>query len=118
MTHPEVAERWSVGRLVAWTTDFLRRKGSESPRLDAEVLLADVLGWTRVQLYTRFEEEVGDRERARFRDLVRRRSEGCPVAYLVGRKEFFSMALTVTPAVLIPRPDSEFVVVEFLAAFK
>ena len=118
MTHPEVAERWSVGRLVAWTTDFLRRKGSESPRLDAEVLLANVLGWTRVQLYTRFEEEVGDRERARFRDLVRRRSEGCPVAYLVGRKEFFSMALTVTPAVLIPRPDSEFVVVEFLAAFK
>jgi release factor glutamine methyltransferase len=118
MTHPEVAERWSVGRLIAWTTDYLKRKGSESPRLDAEVLLANVLEWSRVQLYTRFEEEIGDRERARFRDLVRRRSEGCPVAYLVGRKEFFSMALTVTPAVLIPRPDSEFVVVEFLAAFK
>lgn len=118
MTQPGVAERWSVGRLVAWTTDFLKRKGAESPRLDAEVLLADVLGWTRVQLYTRFEEEVGEHERSRFRDLVRRRSEGCPVAYLVGRKEFFSMALTVTPAVLIPRPDSEFVVVEFLAAFK
>jgi release factor glutamine methyltransferase len=118
MTEPEVAERWSVGRLIAWTTDFLKRKGSESPRLDAEVLLADVLDWTRVQLYTRFEEEVGERERARFRDLVRRRSEGCPVAYLVGRKEFFSMALTVTPSVLIPRPDSEFVVVEFLSAFK
>ena len=117
-TRTEVAERWSVGRLIAWTTDYLKRKGSESPRLDAEVLLSHVLDWTRVQLYTRFEEEIGEGDRARFRDLVRRRSEGCPVAYLVGRKEFFSLALTVTPAVLIPRPDSEFVVVEFLAAFK
>ena len=51
-----------------------------------------------------------------FRDLVRRRAEGTPVAYLVGRKEFYSLPLTVRPAVLIPRPDSEFVVVEFLAA--
>ncbi|HEY2154754.1 MAG TPA: HemK/PrmC family methyltransferase, partial [Isosphaeraceae bacterium] len=118
MMHSEVAERWSVGRLIGWTTDFLKRKGSESPRLDAEVLLSEVLGWSRVQLYTRFEEEIADAERARFRDLVRNRSEGCPVAYLVGRKEFFSLPLTVTPAVLIPRPDSEFVVVEFLAAFK
>lgn len=118
MTHPGVAERWSVGRLIAWTTDFLKRKGAESPRLDAEVLLAHVLDWKRVQLYTRFEEEIGDADRARFRDLVKKRSEGCPVAYLVGRKEFFSMPLAVTPAVLIPRPDTEFVVVEFLAAFK
>jgi release factor glutamine methyltransferase len=118
MTHPEVAERWSIGRLIAWTTDFLRSKGSESPRLDAEVLLADVLGWSRVQLYTRFEEEIDDAHRARYRVLVRSRAEGCPVAYLVGRKEFFSLPLIVTPAVLIPRPDSEFVVVEFLAAFK
>ncbi len=118
MMHSEVAERWSVGRLIGWTTDFLKRKGSDSPRLDAEVLLSEVLGWSRVQLYTRFEEEIADAERARFRDLVRNRSEGCPVAYLVGRKEFFSLPLTVTPAVLIPRPDSEFVVVEFLAAFK
>ena len=117
-TRTEVAERWNVGRLIAWTTDFLKRKGAESPRLDAEVLLSHVLDWTRVQLYTRFEEEIGERERAKFRDLVRRRSEGCPVAYLVGRKEFFSLTLAVSPAVLIPRPDSEFVVVEFLSAFK
>jgi release factor glutamine methyltransferase len=118
MPQPDVAERWSVGRLIGWTSDFLRRKGSESPRLEAEILLADVLGWNRVQLYTRFEEEVGDADRARFRDLVRRRSEGCPVAYLVGRKDFFSLTLAVSPAVLIPRPDSEFVVVELLAALK
>src|SRR5207249_4063805 len=71
---------WSVGRLLKWTTDFLHRKGSESPRLDAEVLLAHVLGCERVQLYTHFEDEVREDARAAFRDLVRRRAEGMPVA--------------------------------------
>src|SRR4051812_49533490 len=81
-------------------------------------MLAFVLDWQRVQLYTHYEEEVGERSRGAFRDLVRRRAEGTPVAYLVGRKEFYSMPLRVSPAVLIPRPDSEFVVVEFLALTK
>jgi release factor glutamine methyltransferase len=107
-------ESWTISRLLAWTTDFLRRRGSESPRLDAEVMLAHVLDCQRVQLYTHFEEEVGEHARGAFRDLVRRRAEGAPVAYLVGRKEFYSLPLQVSPAVLIPRPESEFVVVEFL----
>ncbi|HZW31970.1 MAG TPA: peptide chain release factor N(5)-glutamine methyltransferase, partial [Isosphaeraceae bacterium] len=77
-----------------------------------------VLGWERVQLYTHFTEEVAERGRGQFRELVRRRAEGAPVAYLVGRKEFYSLALEVSPAVLIPRPESEFVVVEFLAVTK
>src|SRR3954454_14791112 len=111
-------DRWTVGRLLTWTADYLKRRGAESPRLDAEVLLAKVLGWERVQLYTHYEEEVGERPRGAFRDLVRRRAEGMPVAYLVGRKEFYSLPLAVSPAVLIPRPDSEFVVVEFLALTK
>lgn len=115
-SQPSSGESWTVGRLLNWTTDYLKRRGSESPRLDTEVLLAHVLGWQRVQLYTHFEDEVGDRPRAEFRGLVRRRAEGTPVAYLVGRKEFYSLRLSVSPAVLIPRPDSEFVVVEFLAA--
>jgi release factor glutamine methyltransferase len=114
----EASDRWTVLRLLNWTTDYLKRRGSESPRLDAEVLLGKVLGWPRVQLYTHFEEEIGERPRAEFRDLVRRRAEGTPVAYLVGRKEFYSLTLTVSPAVLIPRPDSEFVVVEFLGLLK
>jgi len=107
-------ESWTISRLLAWTTDFLRKRGSDSPRLDAEVMLAHVLDWQRVQLYTHYEERVGDRARGAFRDLVRRRSEGAPVAYLVGRKEFYSLTLEVSPHVLIPRPESEFVVVEFL----
>lgn len=115
-TGPE--ERWTVGRLLTWTADYLGRRGAESPRLDTEVLLAKVLGWERVQLYTHYEDEVGEHARGEFRDLVRRRAEGMPVAYLVGRKEFYSLSLAASPAVLIPRPDSEFVVVEFLALTK
>lgn len=112
------ADRWTIRRLLTWTTEFLTKKGAESPRLDAEVLLAHVLQWPRVQLYTRYEDDPGEAPRAAFRDLVRRRAEGTPVAYLVGRKEFFSLPLTVSPAVLIPRPDTETVVVEFLALMK
>lgn len=111
-------DEWTIRRLLAWTTDFLGRKGSDSPRLDAEVMLAHVLGYERVRLYTHHEEIVGDRGRTEFRELVRRRSEGAPVAYLVGRKEFYSLRFDVTPAVLIPRPETEFVVIEFLDAVK
>src|SRR5215471_11153034 len=105
---------WTIGRLLDWTARFLAEKGSESPRLDAEVLLADVLGCERIALYTRYDEVAGEEPRQRYRALVRRRVEGCPVAYLVGRKEFFSLIFEVGPAVLIPRPDTELVVVECL----
>jgi len=60
-------ERWPIGRLLTWTADFLKKRGAESPRLDAEVLLAKVLDWERVQLYTHYEEEVGESARAAFR---------------------------------------------------
>jgi len=111
-------DAWTVGRLLNWTTDYLRKHGSESPRLDAEVMLASVLEWERVQLYTHFEDVVGDIARQGYRQLVRRRAEGTPVAYLVGRKEFYSLRFDVAPGVLIPRPESEFVVVEVLEAVK
>jgi release factor glutamine methyltransferase len=112
VTPPE--DPWSVGRLLTWTTDYLKRHGSESARLDAEVMLAHVLKWQRVQLYTHFEEEICQDARSAFRELVRDRALGTPVAYLVGRKEFYSLTFAVSPAVLIPRPESEFVVVEYL----
>ncbi len=108
-------ESWTVGRLLRWTADYLKGRGSQSPRLDAEVMLAHVLSWQRVELYTHFDDEVSEQPRGRFRDLVSRRAEGAPVAYLVGHKEFFSLSFAVSPAVLIPRPESEFVVTEYLA---
>jgi len=111
-------DAWTIKRLLSWTTDFLKRKGSESPRLDAEVMLSHVLNWPRVKLYTHYEDIVGEPARASFRDLVKRRAEGSPVAYLVGKKEFYSLKFEVGPAVLIPRPESEFVVVEFISVCK
>ena len=114
----EADDRWTVGRLLTWTKDFLQKKGSDSPRLDAEVLLASVMKCQRVNLYTQYENEVSEAQRSSFRDLVKRRADGTPVAYLVGKKEFYSLRLNVSPAVLIPRGDSEFVVVEALSHLK
>ncbi len=114
----EAEDRWTVGRLLTWTRDFLQKKGSDSPRLDAEVLLAAVMKCQRVNLYAQYEEEVAEAHRSKFRDLVKKRAEGAPVAYLVGRKEFFTLTLKVSPAVLIPRSDSETAVVEALARLK
>ena len=105
------AEVWTVGRLLTWTTDFLRGKGADSPRLDAEVLLAHARGCQRIELYTAFEEEPPEAVRTAFRELVGRRAKGAPVAYLVGRREFFSLMFEVTPDVLIPRPETESLVV-------
>ncbi len=111
-------QSWTIGGLLDWTARYLAKKGSEFPRLDTEVLLAHALGCRRIELYTRYEEPASEEARARFRDLVRRRVEGCPVAYLVSRKEFYGLEFEVSPAVLIPRPDSEFVVLECLRLAK
>lgn len=105
---------WTVGRLLQWTADYLKSHGSESPRLDAEVLLAKSLGCQRIQLYTSFDIEPNETVRAAFRELVRRRAEGVPVAYLVGHREFYSLDFRVTPDVLIPRPETELLVIALL----
>ncbi|MCS6849667.1 MAG: peptide chain release factor N(5)-glutamine methyltransferase [Gemmataceae bacterium] len=118
MSQPAEPTDWTLGALLEWTARFLLRKGSESPRLDAEVLLAHAVGCRRIDLYTRHDERATDETRQRFRELVRQRAEGCPVAYLVGRKEFYSLEFGVNRSVLIPRPESEFVVMECLQRAK
>ncbi|MEZ6113006.1 MAG: peptide chain release factor N(5)-glutamine methyltransferase [Pirellulaceae bacterium] len=107
-------EPWTVGRLLKWTTDYFKQRSFENPRLDAEVLLAHVRGCERIRLYTAFEEVADDEQREAFRELVRRRASGTPVAYLVGHREFFSLSFDVTPDVLIPRPETEHLVTELL----
>ncbi len=109
---------WTVGRLLTWTADYLKKHQAESPRLDAEVLLAEARGCQRIQLYTAFEEVVDDATRTRFREFVKRRAEGMPVAYIVGRKEFYSLNFRVTPDVLIPRPETEHAVIAVLDLLK
>ena len=109
---------WTVGKLLEWTTEYLRKNGSDTARLDAEVLLAHARQCQRIQLYTSFDQEPSEQERAAFREMVRRRAEGTPVAYLVGYKEFYSLNFVVSPDVLIPRPETEHVVIEALDCAK
>jgi release factor glutamine methyltransferase len=109
---------WTLGRLLKWTTDFLKERGADSPRLDAEVLLAHVCGCQRIELYTRYDEVADEPTRSQFRELVRRRAAGEPVAYLVGHREFYSRDFRVTPDVLIPRPETEFVLIALLDLVK
>jgi release factor glutamine methyltransferase len=108
------AESWTIGRLLTWTTEFLKARGVDAPRLDAEVLLANARRCARIELYTAFDEPASTETRNVFRDLVQQRVAGTPVAYLVGEKEFYSLSFQVTPDVLIPRPETELVVVTLL----
>ncbi len=110
---------WTLGALLDWTAKHLAQKGAEFPRLDAEVLLAHAVGCKRIDLYgLRFAEEASADIRQKYKELIKRRVEGCPVAYLVGKKEFHGLEFQVSPAVLIPRPDSEHVVLECIALVK
>ncbi|MDZ4817561.1 MAG: peptide chain release factor N(5)-glutamine methyltransferase [Planctomycetota bacterium] len=109
-----MAEDWTIGRLLTWTTDYLKQHGADSPRLDAEVLLAFARGCQRIQLYTAFDEPADEALRTRFRALVKQRADGAPVAYLVGHREFYSMQFVVSTDVLIPRPETEHLVVRLL----
>jgi release factor glutamine methyltransferase len=111
-------EPWTIGRLLQWTIEYLGRHGAENPRLDAEVLLAAARDCKRIDLYAAYGEEASEAVRTSFREMVRQRAAGTPVAYLVGHKEFYSLEFEVTPAVLIPRPETELLVIALLDAVK
>lgn len=103
-------EQWTVLKVLQWTTQYFTGKGIEQPRASAEVLLAHVLGTERIQLYLNHDKPLGREELDRFRDYVRRRAAFEPTQYIVGKQEFWSLEFEVTPAVLIPRPETEIVV--------
>ena len=110
---------WTIQRLLAWTADFFRERGIESPRLDAEVLLSALLGRDRMYLYVHFDEPLEPEELARFRGYVKERAAHVPLAYVLGRREFMGLDFRVTRDTLIPRPDTEILVqcaVDFLRA--
>ncbi len=105
---PAPSGRWTILELLRWTTGHFDGLGIGTARLDAECLLAHALGVDRMRLYLDFDKPVSEAERGVFRELVRRRgSSRVPVAQLLGRKEFWSLSLRVTPDVLVPRPETE-----------
>ncbi len=114
----EATEQWTLKRLLDWTKDYFEKVGSDSSRLDAEVLLAEALQCQRIELYTRFEEVPAAETLTEYRAWVKRRGAGEPVAYIVGHKEFYSLNFDVTPSVLIPRPETEHIVVAAIEAAK
>lgn len=109
-----------AGIALASIEDALRRAAaaidgrSDSPRLDAEILLAKILGITRSGLIARSAQPLQERDAAAFAAMVARRISGTPVAYLTETREFWSMSLRVTPAVLVPRPETETLVERLL----
>jgi release factor glutamine methyltransferase len=100
-------EQWTIGRLLDTAGGYLREKGSASPMLDAELLLADTLDLERIHLYTQYDRPLTAVEVDAYRALVARRAAHEPVAYILGRAHFRHLVLEVSPAVLIPRPETE-----------
>jgi len=104
---PSTDASWTILKLVQRTAAFLQQRGIDSPRTTAELLLGHALRLERVQLYVRHDQPLEEAELAAFRELIRRRLRREPVAYIVGRKGFWTLDLEVGPAVLIPRPETE-----------
>jgi release factor glutamine methyltransferase len=112
-----VKDQWNIKELLEWTSRYFSGQGMEYPRLEAEILLAHILGLERVQLYANFDRPVAQWERKQFRDAILRRVQGEPAAYITGYKEFMSLKFQVNPAVLIPRPDTETLVEKVLELY-
>ena len=110
-----MTERWTVLKILQWTADYFTGKEIASARLEAELLLAATLDLDRVGLYVNFERPLDSSELAAFRERVQRRAKGEPVQYILGETEFWSLPFTVSPAVLVPRADTEVLVEEALS---
>jgi release factor glutamine methyltransferase len=110
-------QTWTIQKLLNWVTEHLTDKGIDSPRLSAELLLSHVVGLKRIELYTQFDKAVDKQQLDKLHDLVKRAGQNEPIPYLVGKTEFYSLELNVTPDCMIPRPETELLVeraIEFL----
>lgn len=110
-------DTWTIQSLLNWVTEYFKNKSIDAPRLSAELLLSHVLGLKRIELYTQFNKVVGEENLSQLRQLVKRVAEHEPIAYLTGKKEFYSLEFEITKDCLIPRPETEMLVeraIEFL----
>ena len=105
-----VMQTWTTLGVLDWTAKRFADQGISAGRLEAQLLLAYALKCTRTQLYMNFDKPLAEPELASYRELIKRRLAGEPVAYLVHETEFWGITLTIEPVVLVPRPDSETVI--------
>jgi len=107
--------QWTIQKLLDWSAAYFETHRIDSPRATAEILLAHGLGQSRLDLYTQYDKPLNTTELASFKNLIRRRMNREPVAYIIGSKGFWDLEVTVTRDVLIPRPETEGVVENGLA---
>ncbi|MGD9825565.1 peptide chain release factor N(5)-glutamine methyltransferase [Desulfobacter sp.] len=100
-------DAWTIKSILSWTDTYFSQRSIDSPRLTAEILLAQALGLRRLDLYLQHDRPLEKQELSDFKALIRRRIAREPVAYITGRKGFFKEQFKVAPGVLIPRPDTE-----------
>jgi release factor glutamine methyltransferase len=114
-------QNWTIQKLLNWITQYFTDKGLDSPRLSAELLLSYVLQTERIKLYTQFDKPVDRQYLGRLHELVKRCAEHEPLAYIIGKTEFYSLELNITADCMTPRPETELLVeraVEFLRTRK
>ncbi len=105
-----IDQTWTILKIIQWATSYLKSHQIDSPRLTIEILLAHVLGVARIDLYLNFDKPLCVHELTQLKNLIKRRIQGEPVAYIIGKKEFYGLEFHVSPDVLIPRPETEFLV--------
>ena len=110
MTRATKDQTWTTREILAWTTRHFTQHGLDSPRLDAELLLADVFDAKRLQLYLDPDKPLTQHERNRFKEHVRARLNGLSVAHIVGHREFWTYRFKTPPGVFVPRPETELIV--------
>lgn len=100
----------TVLEVIKLSTDYLQKKGVESPRANAEILLADILKCKRLDLYLSFDKPLAENEVQIYREAIRKRGLRMPLQYIIGNVEFYGLKLLVNENVLIPRPETELLV--------
>ncbi len=108
----------TIGEILAKTIPYLAEKELSNPRLEADLMLAYVLDMPRVKIYSEWDRPLNAAEVQSYREILRQRVQGIPLAYLTGSKAFLSWEFKMTPAVLIPRPDTEILIETVVAALK